>query len=220
MPQPHLVELLNKWDNDNNGISPEESTLAARFEIQALRLLAEGHPVSAKELATRLEIPTELVTRVFNESQKVEGEWDEKGRLIGEALTLVPTRHHIHIKDNDLFAWCAFDTMLIPALVGDTADIESPDPLTGEIIHLTVSPFGVKEFNPATTVLSMVVSGAESTGPESDFCSQTHFFSSQESAEQWQEDHPDVTIMTVEEVDELIHEQVLAPMRKALEQLS
>jgi alkylmercury lyase len=201
-----LVELLKKWDTENNGISPEESTLAERFEIQALRLLADGHPVSAEQ--------------VFEQSQEVAGEWDEEGRLVGQALTLIPTQHRLRIRGNDLFAWCALDTMLVPGLVGDTAEIESPDPLTGELIRLTVAPSGVEEYDPDSAVLSVVLSGGKATGPESTLCSQMHFFASRESAERWQSDHADVAIMTVKKVDQLIHERVLAPMRKALAELS
>ena len=68
---------------------------------------------------------------------------------------------------------------------------------------LTITPMGVAEYNPASTVVSLVdpskVSCCSTRGPQSAVCSQMHFFRSREAAETWQIDHPGVVICTVEE---------------------
>jgi hypothetical protein len=60
MTNRQLDELIKAWDLENNGIPPEESTLAARLEILTYRALAEGHPVRASRLASMAGVPVEL----------------------------------------------------------------------------------------------------------------------------------------------------------------
>lgn len=95
-------DLLRDWDLEVNQIPPEESILPHRFELQALRLLAKGAPVSAEMLAEKLGIPSNLTHLVFDASRG-KGEWDREGRLIGSALSLIPTPHRFQVMDKNLF---------------------------------------------------------------------------------------------------------------------
>ena len=47
------VELLSEWDFNTNQTPIEASTLPHRFELQSLRLLAQGEPVSAEMIAKK-----------------------------------------------------------------------------------------------------------------------------------------------------------------------
>jgi alkylmercury lyase len=219
MVKPTLDELITTWDFENNGIPSGESTLAARLEILILRKLAEGNPVSADSLARAANVPIEIINTLFAQGKKQGGEWDAEGRLLGNVLTLIPTRHHFNVNGKELYTWCSLDAMHLPGLLDQTAEVESADPVSGEKIHLTIPPDGVPAYDPPGTVLSIVLSGGDRSGPQSPLCSQMHFFSSRETAEIWVKNHPDATIMTVKEVHQVVHKHVHAPLEKALKQL-
>lgn len=168
--------LLARWDAEKNGITPEASTLPHRFEIQIMRTLAEGVPVTPDALAHRLGVPTELVERVLELGRTRGGEWDEEGRLVGSALTLRQTRHEFHIGGRRLYTWCAFDAVYLPALLRATAAVKSTDPGTGATIELTVTPTGVTESSPPGTVISVNMGGLSGrTGPDSPVCAHMNF---------------------------------------------
>jgi hypothetical protein len=46
-----------------------------------------------------------------------------------------------------------------------------------------------------------------------------HFFASRETAETWLKDHSGATIMTVEEVHQVVRKHVHAPLERALKEL-
>ena len=147
-------ELLRKWDFETNQIPLEESTLPHRFEFQTLRLLAKGEPVSAEMIGAKLGIPAKLAQTVF-EGSRGKGQWDSEGRLIGSALTLVPTPHRFRVVNKDLYTWCAHDTIFLPGLLGMTAQVSSPDPLNGDLIKLVITPEGPEAYTPKSAVLTI-----------------------------------------------------------------
>jgi len=219
MEEPNMDEFIKTWDFENNGIPPEESTLTARLEILMYRMLADGNPVSAASLAAAANVPIEIINTLFEQGKKQGGEWDDDGQLLGNVLTLIPTRHHFKVNGKELYTWCSLDAIHLPGLLDQTAEVESADPISDEKIHLTIPPDGVPSYDPPGTVLSIVLSGGDRGSPQSPLCSQMHFFAARENAETWVKDHPDATIMTVEDVYQLVREHVHAPLEKALQQL-
>ena len=220
MNKTDLDKMIKEWDLKNNGVCPEESTLPARLEILMYRALAEGKPVSAAHLADIAGVPMELAEAIFEQGRELGGEWDAEGRLLGNVLTLIPTPHHFRVNGNELDTWCSMDAIHLPGLLGQPAEVDSVDPITGQAIHLTIPPDGVPTYRPAETVLTIVLSGGDRSGPQSPLCQQMHFFASRESAATWLRDHPNATIMSVEEVYQLIHEHIHVPLASALQQLS
>lgn len=220
MNKTDLDRMIGIWDLENNGVQPEESTLAARLEILIYRALAEGKPVTAAHLAHIAGVPLELTEAIFDQGKELGGEWDKDGRLLGNVLTLIPTPHHFRVNGNDLYTWCAMDAVLLPGLLDRPAEVESVDPLTGQSIHLTITPDGIPSYRPAGTVLTIVLSEGDRSGPHSPLCRQMHFFASRDSATTWLEDHPTATIMSVEEVHQFVHEHIHIPLARVLRQLS
>jgi len=220
MNKTDLDKMIKMWDLENNRVQPEESTLAARLEILMYRVLAEGEPVSASHLANIADVPVELVAAIFEHGEELGGEWDEEGRLLGNILTIIPTPHRFRVNGNDLYTWCSMDAILLPGLLDQPAEVESVDPITGQAIHLAIPPDGVPTYRPAETVLTIVLSEGDRSGPQSSLCQQMHFFASRESATIWLRDHPYATIMSVEEIYQLVHEQIHVPLASVLQQLS
>lgn len=193
------------------------------LQIALLKLLANGRPVSAAEAAVQTGFPLDELSDLFEKLAEHGAEFDADGRLTGIALSLNPTPHQFRVKGNDLYAWCALDTIFLPGLLEETAVIHSPDPVDHTPIRLTITPDGVTEYSPDTAVLSITVPGVScrtgescgpDTGPQSEACSQMHFFSSRETAETWLQDRPGIAIFTVEEAWQLAQVHWLAKKRQ------
>lgn len=219
MTEVNLDVFLKEWDFENNGVPPEETTLAARLEILIYRTLAEGQPVSAARLAAAANVPIEIINTLFEQGKAQGGEWDAEGRLVGNVLTLNPTQHRFRVNEIEMYTWCSLDAMHLPGLLGRKAEVESSDPVSGEKINLTIPPNSTPTYHPPGTVLSIMLTPGDRNGPQSPVCSQMLFFAARGNAEIWIQDHPEATIMTVEEVYQLVREHVHAPLEKALKQL-
>jgi alkylmercury lyase len=220
MNETDLDKMIKDWDLENNGVLPEESTLAARLEILMYRALAEGEPVSASRLAALAGVPVDLTEALFERGKALGGEWDEEGRLLGNVLSLNPTHIIFRVNGNDLYTWCSMDAIHLPGLLGKPAEVESADPITGQEIYLSIPPDSAPTYRPAETVLTVVLSGGDRSGPQSPSCRQMHFFASNQSAMIWVRDHPNATIMSVEEVYQLVHEHIHVPLASSINQLS
>ncbi len=94
---------------------------------------------------------------------------DEPGNILGAALTARETPHKVRVAGKQLYAWCSLDTLFIPGLLGESADIESTCPSSGEAIRLTVSPGRIEACEPSSTWLSVFLPGRSSRqfGPAS-----------------------------------------------------
>lgn len=161
-----------------------------------LRLLARGHPVTVEDLTAATERTTEEVRRALTDLP--DAEYDEHGRLAGYGLTQRPTPHRFTVGDQQLYTWCALDTLLFPAVLGRPAEVESPCHATGTPVRLTVEPNGVAGVEPAGAVVSLVTPG-QCSSVRSDFCNQVHFFASSEAAQPWLVEHPGATVLGVAE---------------------
>src|SRR3546814_10048037 len=71
-------------------------------------------------------------------------------------LTVSRTAHQMTVNGRRLWTWCAYDTLFLPTLLGETGEIETRDPETGRVIRLTVSPNGIEAAEPAGAMASIV----------------------------------------------------------------
>lgn len=103
-------------------------------------LLAKGAPVARQALADRLPIPVNVVARILDAWPGVFS--DAQGGVVGYWGLALPAAysspHRLTIDGQVLSAWCAWDTLFLPELLGRTAHIESTGP-TGINVRLTVS---------------------------------------------------------------------------------
>ena len=221
MDKYSVAEVIRAWTaplDERQAQDPEAYQESMRVTDLMLQLLAEGQPVSPEDFSQAAGIPAAEVREFFTEYRESGGEFDEEGHLVGAALTLNPTPHQLIINGRTLFTWCALDALFVPGLIGMTAQVNSKCPVTRQEIRLTVTPVGVTNCDPETMLLSMTIPGISCktdrsktwTGPESDTCSQIHFFATRAAAHEWLQDHPDVVIFTVEEAWRLAETNWLA----------
>lgn len=181
----------------------------SRLLIRVMRALAEGRPVS-NEQVDRIIADLGIARGDAHQFLREITERDAEGNVAGiMGLSLNNTSHRFYVNGARMSAWCAEDTLFLPAMLDQTATIESESPVSGEKIRLTVSPQRVEEVSPSSAVLSMVIvepDRADMSSVESiwsTFCHHIHFFTSREEAEQWAASRDDIEILTVGEGFEL-----------------
>ena len=134
-----------------------------RLSVSVLGVLATGYPVSRHELAARLaqgrrrdgEVDSETLLNAAME-RLPNVELDEDGRIVGCGLTLAPTDHQIIFSGPPLFTYCAFDTVLFPALLGRSAEVRSRCHATGVPIRCSIGVEGLETLAPAAAVITLV----------------------------------------------------------------
>lgn len=165
---------------------------------QILRGLAEtGQPLAPMDVASRLQIRLESLATYLAHAPDME--FDNEGNIVGWGITLVPTQHQFWVKGHSLFTWCAFDTVLFPALLQTQARIQSMCEITGQPITFLATPEGITCCTPATSVLSLILPSARCECVRGTFCAQSHFFQTKEAALPWITLHPEAMLLSIEE---------------------
>jgi alkylmercury lyase len=123
--------------------------------------------------------------------QLPEVDLDERGRVTGFfGLGIWETPHLLRLDGRQVYGWCAWDTLYIPPVLGQSARVKSRCPTSGEPIALTVTPEGVEDVSPGGAVLSALL---PEQGFEADviasFCNLIHFFASEETEAEWAAQH-------------------------------
>lgn len=183
-------------------LSPERQEIS----IQIYRLLAEGQPVATSDIAAALHIPEQKITAILDD-------WfgffyDDDKRIIGFwGLALAEMPHRFEVDGQQLYTWCAWDTLFIPELIQKTATVVSVCPVTRDPVTLTVTPEGIRDLNPPEVVMSFVAPDEEQFQQNivMSFCHYVHFFSSRHAGEQWVSSHPNTFLISMEEAFELGH---------------
>jgi alkylmercury lyase len=101
-------------------------------------------------------------------------------------------------------AWCAWDTLFLPDVIGRTVEVTSRAPGDDAPISLTVTPHGPRDVTPPETVVTFVPPKADFVNNTiASFCHYVHFFPSPEAAAAWTAEHPDTFAVPLAEAYEL-----------------
>src|SRR5712692_4470793 len=169
------------------------------YFLPFIRLLAGGAPVSREQLAAGLGRPSEEVTEALRQFEDII--YDEQGRVVSAGLSLPPTSHRFEVNGHVLYTWCALDTLIFPVWIQRSAQVSSCCPVTGQPIHLTVTPERLEHLDPSTGVLSLLIQDglAPCCNIREAFCSFSHFFAERQAAATWLSKHPDAHLLPIEE---------------------
>ncbi len=191
MPQPTLHEI----------ITAHTDALAAHSEeflptIRLLLLQGAG-PVSPERLATAMHwTPLEVEAFLHSSGLVVDADGDiQMGAGSG----------------------CALDTLLAPMLTGQAARVVSTCKASGRQIHLTATPEGIRDLEPASAVLSLRLPSSETdaSNAPATICAYGHFFVDREAASTWPGLHPEAVLLAVGDAARLAEALAKAARRYA-----
>ena len=184
-----------------------------RVCVTLIRQLAAGQPVSAACLAADSNLEEPAVVAVLQQMSDVA--YDDAGNVVGFGLSLIPTAHHFSVNSRTLYTWCALDTFLYTALLDQPSRVFSRCPITAQPIRLAMTPNGITEASPTSSVISLVVPD-ESIADcrRSAFCNYGHFFATADAGTAWLNGHPNGIILSIADAHQL--GQLLAKHRLLL----
>lgn len=196
---PHPEGLVDALAAAFLDLSPDEQRLA----VIVYETLLQGRPATIEELATASGWSRAAVGErlhgwpgvFFDSDGCVVGFW-------GVATEEMP--HRVEIGDAVTWAWCAFDPLFIMPLVGRTAIVSSPCPVTRETVSLTVTPDAVVQVHPPDAMVSFLTPDRRfDADVRVSFCHYVLFFASRDAGERWTGDHPGTFVLSVEEAAEV-----------------
>ena len=188
------IGLPPEWDDGTN-------LLAASL----YREIAKGAPV---EPATVEKLISAAGVDPETGSEFIAGvtEKDDSGNVVGAiGLSQNQYAHEFRVNGVNLTTWCAWDTLFIAQVLGQTANVTSHAPGSGEEITLEITPERAVS-NPPEAVVSFVLLDSDQIDMDSMesiymvFCHQVLFFPSREAAEKWSADSKyEFAIMSVDD---------------------
>jgi alkylmercury lyase len=201
----HLAHTLQEA-----GIRQAFTPDVSRLTVRLWREIARGSPVSPQQvdqIASTLDMEQQTAHEVLHKMCERDGH----GNVVGIAgLSQNPHPHGFTVNGIQLATWCAWDALFHPVMLQQTAEVSSPCPITGEVIQLTITPFGVTSVHPESAAISIVIPQPRTSGLESVeeiwtiFCYHIHFFVSPKAAQEWvTAGEQEIAILTLEEAFEL-----------------
>jgi alkylmercury lyase len=180
-----------------------------RLVVALLRTLAAGQPVTPEQVA-RLADEAGMVADEATEFLRPMTERDAADHIVGAfGLSLNEYPHRFLLDDTRLSTWCAEDALFLPLVLGRSAVVESPSPVSGRTIRVRVSSQQVEAVEPAGAVLSLVIvdpvalDGNGREAVQGAICEQIQFFASPAEVDQWAAGRNDIEILSVAEGYEL-----------------
>lgn len=177
-----LVPAVEEYWKTLSLALPEFSAEDRRVAVAVYRELAKGEPLDA----TIVEGHPALDPFVYR---------DPGGRISGfGGLAVTPMHHQIVVDGRVLWTWCALDALFIPGILGTRVRVRSPDPITGNVVQLVVTPDAIEVADPADAVMSFLLPGAGDFGTSAAnvmarFCHFVFLFGSPVSAGNWRLTH-------------------------------
>lgn len=177
---------------------PEQMSLLQpadqQIAIQIYRRLALGQPVEIERAIEGVtgsadEISV-AIARLIPEMKR-----DSTDNIVAfMGLSLIATAHRLIFGDRDLYAWCAWDALFLPHLLGRSVQVVSLDPVSKQPIQIDVQNGRGVFATPSATVLTFPKPSEIDTkllkaNTIGAFCSQVHFFENEESAGRWIKKH-------------------------------
>jgi alkylmercury lyase len=112
--------------------------------------------------------------------------------------------HELLVGEVKLWAWCAWDTLFLPARLGAVIEVRSVCPVTNEMVKLRVAADHLESVAPDGVVVSFLSPERRFDGNViTTFCHFIHFCASQRAGEQWIEQNPETFLLSLPDAFEL-----------------
>jgi alkylmercury lyase len=164
-----LERAKRAWAGQFAGLSQAEIADRMRGFATIVRAIATSGGLSPERFAEAVGSGESSAEEFLADLGAIGMQFDRTGRIVGAALSTQESAHKVHVRGKNLYAWCALDTLFIPGLLGETADVESVCAVSGDPIRLRVSPDYVESCEPPDAWVSVFLPGDASrrTGPAS-----------------------------------------------------
>ncbi len=185
-----------------------------------VRLLSAGQAVSPAALARAVDRGEREVAERLDDWPNIER--DQRPGIVGfSGLSLRATAHRFRVGDRKLYAWCAWDTLFLPALLDETARVSSKCPVTGADVELVVSPRGVQSTSPRELHVTFpALAGLDPGDIRGSFCCHVVFLAGAEAARRWEATHAAGLALDVDAAYELGRRTVAALLEPASRSVS
>ena len=180
MSSKDVKELANNWIEV---FQTDQEALKDAFKLMIL--LLDGKPLSSSQIADKLQISEDEAASILNRVRPYGAEFNEEGKFVGYGLTLNPTPHSYKVNGHIFYTWCAPDSVIFPLWFHHTALIESPDPISGKKVSLTISDKGIEKVEPSSAVVSSRFKGAVFSNVRGSVWYYGHFFESYDTASKY-----------------------------------
>lgn len=138
------------------GVFPTLDATDRVLSFALYRLLANGGPVAIAALARKVGISVNEATRRLQSWPGLY--YDGEQRVIGYwGIALGAMSHHLRVNGRVLYAWCAWDTLFLPAVLGQRAEVKSVCRGSRRPVQLSVGPNDVEAVEPAGLVVSFLL---------------------------------------------------------------
>ncbi len=196
----NVFDVLKAFPDSFMKLDPDEQ----RVSLAIYRALAKGNPVASADIASLSDTKESRVLELLDNWPGVYQ--DAEGRVVGYwGLAIPEMPHQIQLPDSKVFGWCAWDTLFIPQLIGQTAEVISKSQVSEEIIRLCVSPDGISSLDDNDVYVSFLQPEEEAMTEDviGSFCHYVYFFASLAEGRSWTASHPGTYLLPLEEAYEL-----------------
>ncbi len=179
---------------------PEIDSEQQQLSLSLYRSLALGKPVAVKQLQKTTGLTTKFINQnlqswpgvFFDDNKNVIGFW---------GITTQEMPHRLTVNGLISYTWCAWDSLFIPALLGETVQVSSLCPVTNRKIELEISPNRAKVIGDKALYVSFLILDEAEMKEDiiAKFCHFVYFFDSKSVAEQWQSEHPGTFLLSLDD---------------------
>ncbi len=176
---------------------------AAGSLLPGFGMLAEGKPLPIDQLAAETGVEVDRLRELL---VSVRSQFDEDGRLVDIfGMTLERTPHRLEIGSKEAFSCCAMWAHVIPKLINRSLVVHSTDPVTKELVRLSISPVGLESVEPVDAAATMAVAGARDIAADvcAAFCCHVKHFVSRENADLFAAEADCRSALAVQELHDL-----------------
>jgi len=159
------------------------------------RHLLKGEPMSFARFMDLLGMPAAEAEEIL----KLHGEVNIQNHVVGFlGISLIETRHKMLVDGKTIYTWCAADTFIFPRYLDFAAQVQSIDPISGEVVKLSVNGDYLEWTDPVPLYISSMDT-ADSCDIRNSFCNHTHFFVSEENANTWLKRNPNGKVFLLDD---------------------
>lgn len=175
-----------------------------QIENLGANLMSNPNVAIPRELADRLQRVFQLdeAPRTLHDLALADmGPFTDK--CSSSLVSATPTRHRVHIGNEVLYTYCVIDAFMLSFLGGESVEIDSSDPETGQPIRILATANGFLEdgsdLSGATVSFGVTRDGAGSV--YSMACPLINLFATRASYEKWSQKHPEALTIGIPLVD-------------------